>query len=81
MVSCLQMFVANILHHQPTLLLHILQIYEDGWLGVLAQNRFQFKFPVRNNKNTNLMPNAIFYSTSQSQDPSMQRTDGETKHN
>ena len=75
MVSCLQMFVANILHHQPTLLLHILQIYEDGWLGVLAQNRFQFKFPVRNNKNTNLMPNAIFYSTSQSQDPSMYAAD------
>ena len=80
MVAWLQMLVVNICNiNQP--FYYKLQISEDVWLGVLAQNRFQFKFPVRNNKNTNLMPNAIFYSTSQSQDPSMQRTDGETKHN
>ena len=80
MVAWLQMLVVNVRNiNQP--FYYKLQIYEDVWLGVLAQNRFQFKFPVRNNKNTNLMPNAIFYSTSQSQDPSMQRTDGETKHN
>ena len=43
----------------------MVKLREEG--RVLAQNRFQFKFPVRNNKNTHLMPNAIFYFLARAQ--------------